>query len=435
VSTEHTGTPHTPGAPGRPPAVRGLSLRPFRAARYHVDDQRLGRLLCPPYDVIDETDRARMLAADECNAVRLILPQSRAGGDAYQQAADDLDGWISTGLMRVDAQPALYVYEMATPTGGVTRGLMGSLELRDYDDGVILPHENTMAGPVADRLALMTATHADLEPIYLVYDGGGPASASVLDASSRPPIAETTTPDGTTHRLWGITDPSVHEAVAADLNPRRALIADGHHRYATYLELQRRCRAARGPGAWDCGLALLVDSSSYGPQVHAIHRVLNGVPIDRAIMQVARHAHMTSVPSAVDGLAGAGSVQGFAAVLTDGQRHVLIAEPLTGIPETVPSAADPAALLELDVVVLHRQLLGPVWGLADTAETVGYAHDVDEAVALAQASGGTAVLLRPTPVTAVAAIAGAGARMPRKSTLFTPKPATGIVIRRFHDQT
>ncbi len=86
------------------------------------------------------------------------------------------------------------------------------------------------------------------------------------------------------------------------------------------------------------------------------------------------------------------------------------------------------------MTVLHRALVGPVWGLADDVASVDYAHSQDEAIAAAQASGGTAVLLRPTPVAAVAAVAAAGARMPRKSTLFTPKPASGLLIRRFADQ-
>ena len=70
----------------------------------------------------------------------------------------------------------------------------------------------------------------------------------------------------------------------------------------------------------------------------------------------------------------------------------------------------------------------------DDVDTVGYAHDIDEALRDAAASGGFAVLLRPTPVAAVAAVAAAGARMPRKSTLFTPKPASGLVMRRLADQ-
>ena len=95
----------------------------------------------------------------------------------------------------------------------------------------------------------------------------------------------------------------MHAAVDDDLATRHALIADGHHRYATYRELQRELRTSAGPGPWDRGLALLVDSTAYGPQVHAIHRVLVGLPLGDALERVQRVASITAVDSAEAGLA------------------------------------------------------------------------------------------------------------------------------------
>jgi uncharacterized protein (DUF1015 family) len=78
-------------------------------------------------------------------------------------------------------------------------------------------------------------------------------------------------------------------------------------------------------------------------------------------------------------------------------------------------------------------LIRRVWGLEDREDVVDFRHDVPAAVAAAQATGGCALLLNPTPVADVAAVAAAGDRMPRKSTLFVPKPATGLLIRAFAD--
>jgi uncharacterized protein (DUF1015 family) len=414
--------------------VSGLSLAPFRALRPTVDAKRLGDLLCPPYDVIDESLRRRLIERDPDNAVGIILPRAEGGADPYEVAARRLAAEIDRGLLAPDADPALYVYEMHPAGGGATRGLLGAIELRDPADGVILPHENTMAGPVADRLALMTATEADLEPIYLIYDGGGIASRLVSDVDNVEPIARAVTPDGTQHRLWRLSDPSQHAAIEADLGTRRALVADGHHRYATYRELQRKLRADRGPGPWDRGLTLLVDSSSYGPQVQAIHRVIVGLPLATAVDLARTVFHVqpaASVSQALESIAGA---HGFAAVLTDGHSVSVLSDPGTNLARAALAPGEPEALAELDVTVLHRVLVEQVWQLADTAESVGYAHDTDDAIAEAARTGGTAVLLRPTPVLAVAAVAAAGARMPRKSTLFTPKPASGLVMRRFVDE-
>lgn len=412
-------------------ARAGLSLEPFRALRPQVDSQRLGRILSPPYDVIDAETRARLLAADPHNVVRVILPEASPAG--YAEAAQTLEAWVREDEYRPDEAPALYVYEMGDGTGQVTRGLVGAVELRDPVDGVILPHENTMSGPVADRLEVMTSTGADLEPIYLVYDGGGAASDLVRAVDAAAPVAEAATADGVRHRLWAISDPRAVQAVRADLATRRALIADGHHRYATYRERQRRERATHGPGPWDRGLALIVDSSDYGPQVHAIHRVIPGLPVAQAVAALAGLAHAEHVvpDRAVERLDGAA---GFTVVLTDGADWFVVTDPEGALHQAAQRPDEPSALAELDVTVVHRGLVERAWGLTDTEANVHYAHSPDEATGQAATTNGTAVLLRPTPVSAVAAVAAAGARMPRKSTLFTPKPASGLVMRRLVDQ-
>ena len=412
----------------------GLSLEPFRGLRPRVSDEELGRVLCPPYDVIDAELRAKLLAADPDNAVAVVLPEPTAEG--YAGAAERLAEWVRNGRYAPDPDPALYVYELRDQSGSATRGLLGAVELRAAEDGVILPHENTMAGPVADRLEVMTATGTDLEPIYLVYDGGGPASELLRSVDGRAPTAEATTPDGVTHRLWSIVDEDALRTVATDLGSRRALIADGHHRYATYLERQRLRRATDGPGPWDRGLALVVDSSEYGPQVHAIHRVIRGLPLTAAVDALREWAMVDEVSlGGSAALEPLGDLPEFAGVLTDGKSTYIVVDRDRRLAAAAARPGEPAALADLDVTVVHRALVERVWQLTDDVSTVGYAHTVDEALADAAATGGVALLLRPTPVSAVAAVAAAGARMPRKSTLFTPKPASGLVMRRLADQT
>jgi uncharacterized protein (DUF1015 family) len=411
-----------------------LALHPFRALRPRVDADRLGALLCPPYDVISAEQRTELLARDPDNAVAIVLPEATAGADAYTHARDLIDRGVTSGLLGVDDSPALYVYEMREAGGSATRGLLGAVDL-DPSATVILPHENTMAGPVADRLALMTATEANVEPIYLVYDGGGPASALVAGADDLPTAATARTPDGIMHTLWAITDTAAHDAVAADLAPRKALIAHGHHSYATYLAMQRQFGAERGSGPWDRGLTLLVDSSTYGPQVHPIHRVLVGLGLDAALAPLAGRAEVIDALGPDAAAAALERLPGFAIALSDGTRSVVVHDSSGKLADSAVTADEPASLAQLDVTVLHRTLVRDVWQLTDDVEVVGFAHSVADAVEDARRTGGTAVLMRATPVAAVAAVAAQGARMPRKSTLFTPKPASGLVMRRFADES
>ena len=140
----------------------------------------------------------------------------------------------------------------------------------------------------------MEATQANLEPIFLLYDGadaspskgvsaGASAAAIVAETAAGTPLIETRTGDGLRHRLWAITAEKQLAAIASDLAPRQALIADGHHRYAAYLRLQeRRHSTGEGSGPWDYGLALLVDSSSYPPHIGSIHRVVPGLEVQQA---------------------------------------------------------------------------------------------------------------------------------------------------------
>ena len=432
------------------PRPAGLVLAPLRGLRPapRGGDDGVGAVLMPPYDVVDAAGVAALEARDPHNAVRLVLPRDPEGvpGGRYAAAAAALAAWRAEGALLLDPEPALYVYEMRVPDGHVQRGLLGGVGLTPAEDGIVLPHENTMAGPVADRLAILTATATDLEPIFLVYDGGGAASALVADVEQRAgdPVALATTPDGTRHRLWAVTAADVLAEVAADLLPRRAVIADGHHRYATYLQHQaEQHTAGRGPGAWDRGLALLVDATGYGPQVHAIHRALPTLPLADALAGAARAFTVERLPDfAPGGVGGTDAAVGHAAalarlaeaphpafLLSDGQQVHLLTGPDPAALEAALPPDRSAAWRGLDVAVAHLLLVGELWGLPDTVDVVGYAHDVPEALTAAAAAGGTALLLAPTPVADVAAVAAAGERMPRKSTLFTPKPATGLVLR------
>ncbi|HVT22259.1 MAG TPA: DUF1015 domain-containing protein [Mycobacteriales bacterium] len=425
-----------PAASSSPPRPDGLVLAPFRALRYAAGTD-LGAVLAPPYDVIDADQQAELEARSATNVVRLTLPRDDAGPDSrYTAAGRLLAAWRADGTLRADADAALYVYEQQAG-GHVQRGLVGAIGLTPAEDQIVLPHENTMAGPVADRLALMGTTEADLEMIFLVYDGGGAASRAVAEADREPPLVEATTSDGTLHRVWAITDPATLDAIAADLHPRRAVIADGHHRYATFLRYQAdRHAAGEGPGPWDHGLAFLVDGSAFGPEVHAIHRAIPGLSPEVAAERAGKGFTVTAVDgdldAALEALARAGKA-GTAFVLTDGAASWLLsdADPAQ-LAAAMPAERSPA-WKALDVAVAHAFLIRELWQLDDTEQVVEFHHDVPAAVAAARASGGTALLLNPTPVADVAAVAAAGDRMPRKSTLFVPKPATGLLIRAFAD--
>ena len=196
--------------------------------------------------------------------------------------------------------------------------------------------------------------------------------------------------DGVTHRIWALTDPATLRAIAADLLPRRAVIADGHHRYATYLRHQAdRHAAGAGAGPWDRGLALLVDASTYGPQVHAIHRDVPGLSLADA---VSRAAAGFSVPArdrrGRRWRRWRRRHRGAAFVVTDGERLGAAHRPVADLVARTLPAERSAAWRALDVTIAHRVLIDRLWGLQDTEDVVGFEHDVPAAVAAASVRAG-----------------------------------------------
>ncbi|WP_269856138.1 DUF1015 domain-containing protein [Streptomyces sp. RPT161] len=435
----------TPGPSAQP---RGLRLAPFRGLRYVPD--RVGSLSAvtsPPYDVVVRPDGLHQLeTADPHNIVRLILPQSGDPADRHAQAARTLRHWLAEGVLAADPEPALYVYEQYSDVSGLQRGLIGALRLTTPDEHVVLPHEDVMPEPVADRAGLMRATGANLEPLLLAYrgDGGGDYDGSgghggsvtarlVERTAQQPPLLTTTTEDGTRHRLWAITDPRQIAAVDADLSPRQALIADGHHRWATYLRLRDEQRRTGATGPWDHGLVLLVDTTRYPLRVRAIHRVLQRMPVSQALAAIRDVFQVETVPgplpAALDVLAATRKRDGNTFLLAgDGSFHLLTRPDERVIEESVPGDR-PEAWRRLDATVLHSVLIDRLWQVPDAPEHIGYVHDAMAAVRQAERLGGTAVLMHPVPEATVLELARQGVMMPHKSTSFGPKPASGLVLR------
>ncbi|GAA0931735.1 DUF1015 domain-containing protein [Streptomyces thermoalcalitolerans] len=420
---------HSPATPRR-----GLELIPFRGLRY--DPDRVGSLAAvtsPPYDVVVRPDGLHHLeSADPHNIVRLILPQADTPSARNEQAADTLRRWLSEGVLTMDPEPGLYVYEQSDGDGLLQRGLIGALRVSDPAENVVLPHEDVMPHIVADRAALMRATRANLEPLLLTYRGNGSTAAAVAveRTAERPPLLSTTTEDGFSHRLWAITDPATVAGIQEDLVQHQALIADGHHRWATY----RRLRAEHpSPSAWDYGLVLLVDTARYPLRVRAIHRLLHGLPVADALAALAgrfRVRHLDKpLGEALAALADAAEEGNAFLLAGDGTFHLVDRPDPDLLARTVPTG-HPAAWRTLDTTVLHATLLEHVWGIPeDSPAHIAYIHDTAATVEKAEQDGGTAVLLHPVREEVVRDLARQGVTLPRKSTSFGPKPASGLVLR------
>jgi uncharacterized protein (DUF1015 family) len=381
-------------------------LEPFRALLYAPSiDAAL--VTTPPYDVISGAERQRLERLHPYNIISVILaaelPGDEPGRDKYARAAAHLREWIDAGVLVPEDRPRLYAYRTDYSIGGVpgaSGGVIGALDLEPVASGGIHPHEHTMPKPRSDRLDLMRTTEANLEPIWLV-GGPGVVGPAVAAASQRAALIDFVDPAGVRHRLWPLDEESA-TAVTGGLNSP-LVIADGHHRYAAAVTYRDEMAALHGGGPWDRTMALISDPAEAPPALLAIHRIT-----DLAV-------------SDLPDLIGAASLEPFAGDLASLVRHLESSGPGTvGVADS-SGRWTMASQGQLDTAWLA--------GILEAAgASVTYEHDVEE-VAGAVGAGRVAFLLAPIPIQEVVDAALAGRVMPPKSTLFWPKPRTGLVLR------
>ena len=419
-------------------SATGLDVRPFRALTYRQQDpEHLARVSSPAYDLVTPAGRDRLAGTDPHNVVRLILPAAEPGpsaiGDAAQRsaavAAETLGRWQDEAVLVRDEQPALWLYELRPPAGPATVGWLGAVALPPVGSSAVLPHEDTYPVAVEGRRALLAATGTDLEPIVLAHDPEPEIAELTAGLRQGQPDMTVEDADGVEHRLWRVTDRPTLDRLTAALARTEAVIADGHHRFAA---ARANARTRTIPGSQRV-LALVTPMGPGGLRVDPIHRVIPDLDLDTAVRAASADFRTTELPTAGIGVVGAvrrwldaPDETGF--LVTDGARLLRLTDPSQRVMAAVPSEA-PSAWRGLDVVLAHHGLLDLVWHRPDDPDSVLIAHSVEEGLRLAADRGGVALLLRAPSPTDVAAVARAGARMPRKSTLFVPKPRTGLVLR------
>jgi uncharacterized protein (DUF1015 family) len=349
-------------------------VTPFRAIRYASPSEAV---VAPPYDVLDEAAREVLRDRDPHNVVHLTLDSSEEDAGRLFRA------WLDDGVLVREDDPAVWVVEQEyTGPDGVSRkrtGLVASLAAEPYSTGAVLPHERTHAGPKESRLRLLRAARAQLEPIFLLYDGEPPLGVPVRE----PDLAA----EGT--RLWRIPG----DMLAGYFDDRQLLIADGHHRYETTVAYA----AEDGRPGSNRLLVVLVSTSDPGLEIFPTHRLFSGRPdIDPA---------------------------GTAAVTLDAALAALEAESFDtsvavfyrdGVARVVRGAPG-----ELDVELVDR------FG----HDGIAYSADLEDAVArVDRRAADCAFLLRPTRIEDVFERARRGIVMPQKTTYFFPKLLSGLLF-------
>ena len=421
-------------------------IRAFRAFRYDLG--RVGQLshvVAPPYDVIDPALQQRLYDLSPHNAIRLELTKDEPGvaevDNKYQRAARTLKEWIAEDSLRQDTARALYAYEQEFTAEGKThtrRGFFARVRLEPFETGQIFAHEQTMAGPKADRLKLFQATGFNLSPVFGLYPDAEGEVYRVLEPFTRtnPPL-QAKDHLGVTNRLWVITDTHAVSAVTGLMGPKPVFIADGHHRYETALKYRDEQPGLDRDAPANFVLMMLVGMNDPGLIILPTHRLVSGIPpVTTAQVQDVVKGHFEIVERfGTDAQAcwehiemdGAQSILGFGTA-ADGQWFAAKLRD-TSVMNTLARDHSPQ-WRSLGVSILHKLVLDRL--IPDKlggALELKFVHQLKEATdAMAAKECQIAILVPPATMGHVEGIAGKREKMPQKSTYFYPKLLTGLVF-------
>ena len=378
-------------------------FEPFRALRYAAED--LVALIAPPYDVLSDAQVDQLQAQSPHNISYVDVP--RGGADRYELAAGLLRDWIADRVLVADPEPSFTIYRLrfvdATGAERDIAGVLGGLEIVDEGAGGVLPHERTTPKASTDRLDLTRATRANLSPVW------GLSLAEGLTAVLAEPgeLIAAVTDGGVEHRVERVSDPARIAAIQEVIGRDDVLIADGHHRYAISRSYRDEVRAATGgqKSAAEQTLAFVNELVADQLSVEAINRLYPKLHHEFSDTFTLEE---TSTPTA-ETLAQM-VADGFLVLYTRDRSWKLI-----------PKPGAFAEVRALDGAWLE-------YTLGDAEVT--YQHGLAETLAAVdEGRAEAAVLIRPVSVAEIERTAREGLLMPPKSTFFTPKLKTGLVIR------
>lgn len=439
-------------------------IQPFRAYRYDAKRVALKDVLTQPYDKISPQMQEKYYAASPYNLIPVekgrVLESDSGDSNVYTRAAQKIQEWIAEKILVQDSAPTIYVYTQefqvpGTQTRRTRSGFISLVRVEDYDARVVFRHERTLSGPKADRIELLRRTGAQTGQLFFLYEDPARQVDSLIESVTKQiPAIELHDEYDTVHRVWPVANKTLIEKLQKAMADKKLIIADGHHRYETALNLRNEARAKSGNNdrmaASEFAMATIINAHSKGLTILPTHRVVRAgnfdfekfrkdlspyfdwysYPFQNASERSSAYAEFRKDLESHSETRHAIGVYP-APREGSGVFYLFVLRKDVDLEGLLPDISP--AQRKLDVVLLHRLLLEK--GLGITAEAVaaeknvGYEREMDAAIAhVDRGEAQLACLLNPALMEQVSEIALGGDVLPQKSTDFYPKLLSGLTI-------
>lgn len=402
-------------------------MKPFKGVLYNTEKAGgIADLVCPPYDVIENTDPYYEKAP--FNAIRLELPRDLPAIDRYHVAKNTMEEWLSKGVLAADGQESIYTYEQEFTIEGATFLRKGFIALHKLDRDRILTHEQTRKKAKADREQLIGTLKTYTSFIFGLYDDKERVIDSSIEKAPKELLFDFTDEQSIKSRFYRITDGPSIDGIRALLDKKYIYIADGHHR----LDVSYRLNVPYAPfyltNMYDEGIVILPyhrmvtfeQKRSLGELTGALEPFMT---IEKRPFDVNE-----ALPGALSSVARSAKAA-FAFFTKDDPGHIYVATEKAPLPIYSDSGLH-EVLKKLKVNVIHSGIIRDIMKIRD--EEISFTHDHHFAVdSVIRGPVDAAFFLPPTTVDEVRAIAENGLDMPAKSTFFYPKILTGLVFFKY----
>ena len=426
-----------------------VEISPFQGLAYNKKKTGdLSNLVSPPYDVISDDLREKLIGCDHHNIVNLILPEGDCN-NKYDNAKDKLNNWINEEILRFDEERSYYMIEIGFTAGGKSKsitGFIGLAKIEPYSKNIVLRHEKTLSKPRKDRYGLLKSTRTNFGLIYTIYRDRKKLVPRVLESyKSTEPLTDIIPcyDRDLSLKLWRITDKKDTTIITDSMMDKKILIADGHHRYET--SLMYRDESGASGIAFESGkelppegyvLTLFMESSQEDIKIYPTYRSIRfndftdfGIFLQKSSkcfgINSVNIKDADDITSFLDRLREK-SINGFIFYTKKDGFYSFIAK------AKGPKIRDCVfSDKKLDVYILHGVIIDQLEDLYGKSETV-YNHDFDFIIDnINNNHGDIGVFLNPPTIDEMEEICNSGKLMPQKSTFFWPKPPTGLVMYKF----
>jgi uncharacterized protein (DUF1015 family) len=430
-----------------------VKIAPFKGMIYNKEKiKKLDDVMSPPYDIISEPMQNELYNKNEYNFVKLILgkilPDDTDTKNRYTRAKQLFDAWQQQGVLIPSQTPAIFPYKVDYTVNKEKKQMNGFFVLLklDPDYKTVKAHEKTLAKPKADRLNLMRACYANLEPIQLMYMDQNDSIRKTMDAAIDTPLIKVKGYDGFTHQLWRLDNPKAVQVILDELEKKILFIADGHHRYQTsinYAAEKREQTGNKDPNApFNYIMVVLCNMFDPGLSILPTHRFIKmpHVNFDDLVKKLERYfiVEKKLITDTKKDYQKIGKKimneiktedKHNLALYTKGMYYILTLKDEQVM--DVRASDHSKTWRTLDVSILHKLILEELLGVTEKNLEDHVKYTRVDAEAIQQVDEGKydfSFLINATKIDQLKAIADASEHMPQKSTYFLPKMLSGLVM-------